>query len=65
MTSTRVTFMVQVNIDHDDYDDDDNWIESYEEKVDEMAQKLSEFGLVDVVSEDSDRFEGIDIDSLY
>jgi hypothetical protein len=52
-----VTFLVQTTIEHAEYDDEDRWIDDYQKKLDAMSEKLSKFGVVDIMSEDSDRFE--------
>ena len=52
MSKTLVTVRVQAVIEHDDWDDEDKWIEDYNKKLDKFTAGLSEFGTVDVESEE-------------
>ena len=52
MAVTMVTLSVQAFIEHEDYDDEDLWVEGYQKKLDALSKKLSDYGTVDIVSED-------------
>lgn len=44
MAVTMVTLSVQAFVEHDEYDDEDNWIEDYQQKLDDLIGDIEECG---------------------